>query len=178
MGFIGGTSDRPAPISDKEVDAIMNRLQQVGDKPRPKTLFEPGEMVRVNDGPFADFNGVVEEVDYEKSRLKVSVSIFGRATPVELDFAQVEKSLSSDQKSDDLIVAQGARLEYNFAPFCFYGFRPVKRILFTGSLSEALLPNQRILEWLRKYKPTSSCRLQQVWRTQVHQLVQLWVSRV
>ena len=80
MGFIGGTSDRPAPISDKEVDAIMNRLQQVGDKPRPKTLFEPGEMVRVNDGPFADFNGVVEEVDYEKSRLKVSVSIFGRAT--------------------------------------------------------------------------------------------------
>ncbi len=65
MGFIGGTSDRPAPISDKEVDAIMNRLQQVGDKPRPKTLFEPGEMVRVNDGPFADFNGVVEEVDYE-----------------------------------------------------------------------------------------------------------------
>ena len=75
MGFIGGTSDRPAPISDKEVDAIMNRLQQVGDKPRPKTLFEPGEMVRVNDGPFADFNGVVEEVDYEKSRLKVSVSV-------------------------------------------------------------------------------------------------------
>ncbi len=91
MGFIGGTSDRPAPISDKEVDAIMNRLQQVGDKPRPKTLFEPGEMVRVSDGPFADFNGVVEEVDYEKSRLKVSVSIFGRATPVELDFSQVEK---------------------------------------------------------------------------------------
>ena len=91
MGFIGGTSDRPAPISDKEVDAIMNRLQQVGDKPRPKTLFEPGELVRVNDGPFADFNGVVEEVDYEKSRLKVSVSIFGRATPVELDFSQVEK---------------------------------------------------------------------------------------
>jgi transcriptional antiterminator NusG len=91
MGFIGGTSDRPAPISDKEVDAIMNRLQQVGDKPRPKTLFEPGEMVRVNDGPFADFNGVVEDVDYEKSRLTVSVSIFGRATPVELDFGQVEK---------------------------------------------------------------------------------------
>ncbi|MGH8486243.1 MAG: transcription termination/antitermination protein NusG, partial [Pseudomonas sp.] len=84
MGFIGGTSDRPAPIRDKEVDAIMNRLQQVGDKPRPKTMFEPGEMVRVSDGPFADFNGVVEEVDYEKSRLKVSVSIFGRATPVEL----------------------------------------------------------------------------------------------
>lgn len=67
MGFIGGTSDRPAPISDKEVDAIMNRLQQVGDKPRPKTLFEPGELVRVNDGPFADFNGVVEEVDYERA---------------------------------------------------------------------------------------------------------------
>ncbi|AKZ66029.1 transcription termination/antitermination protein NusG [Candidatus Palibaumannia cicadellinicola] len=91
MGFIGGTSDNPAPISDKEVNVIMNRLQQIGDKPRPKTLFEPGELVRVNDGPFADFNGVVEEVDYEKSRLKVSVSIFGRATPVELDFCQVEK---------------------------------------------------------------------------------------
>ncbi|CDW59662.1 SecE and NusG and KOW and Ribosomal L11 N and Rib osomal L11 domain containing protein [Trichuris trichiura] len=95
MGFIGGTSDRPAPISDKEVDAIMNRLQQVGDKPRPKTLFEPGEMVRVNDGPFADFNGVVEEVDYEKSRLKVSVSIFGRATPVELDFSQVAAGMAN-----------------------------------------------------------------------------------
>lgn len=91
MGFIGGTSDRPAPISDKEVNAIINRLQQAGDKPRPKTLFEPGELVRVSNGPFSDFNGVVEEVDYEKSRLKVSVSIFGRATPVELDFGQVEK---------------------------------------------------------------------------------------
>lgn len=92
MGFVGGTSDRPSPISDKEVNAIINRLQQVGDKPRPKTLFEPGEIIRVKDGPFADFNGVVEEVDYEKSRLKVSVSIFGRATPVELDFSQVEKN--------------------------------------------------------------------------------------
>ena len=91
MGFIGGTSDRPAPISDKEVDAIMNRLQQVGDKPRPKTLFEPGEMVRVNDGPFADFNGVVEDVNYDKGKLRVSVSIFGRQTPVELDFIQVSK---------------------------------------------------------------------------------------
>ncbi|XOD70269.1 MAG: transcription termination/antitermination protein NusG [Sodalis sp. (in: enterobacteria)] len=91
MGFIGGTADRPAPISDKEVDTIMNRLQQIGDKPRPKTLFEPGELIRVNNGPFSDFNGMVEEVDYEKSRLKVSVSIFGRATPVELDFSQVEK---------------------------------------------------------------------------------------
>ncbi|WKE65960.1 transcription termination/antitermination protein NusG [Gallaecimonas kandeliae] len=91
MGFIGGTSDRPAPISDKEADAILNRLQEAVDKPRHKTLFEPGEVVRVNDGPFADFNGVVEEVDYEKSRLKVSVMIFGRSTPVELDFGQVEK---------------------------------------------------------------------------------------
>ncbi|SNC58768.1 transcription termination/antitermination protein NusG [Sodalis endosymbiont of Henestaris halophilus] len=91
MGFIGGTSDRPAPISDKEVDEIMNRLQQIGDKPRPKTIFEPGELVRINDGPFIDFNGMVEEVDYDKSRLKVSVLIFGRATPVELNFSQVEK---------------------------------------------------------------------------------------
>ncbi|MGL4756073.1 MAG: transcription termination/antitermination protein NusG [Aeromonadaceae bacterium] len=92
MGFIGGTSDRPAPISDKEADAILNRLQESVDKPKPKTLFEAGEVVRVSDGPFADFQGVVEEVDYEKSRLKVSVLIFGRSTPVELEFGQVEKA--------------------------------------------------------------------------------------
>ncbi|ASX26768.1 transcription termination/antitermination protein NusG [Candidatus Williamhamiltonella defendens] len=89
MGFIGGIV--PTPITDKEADAIINRLQQTTDKPRPKTLFEPGELVRVNEGPFAEFNGTVEEVDYERSRLKVSVSIFGRATPVELDFSQIEK---------------------------------------------------------------------------------------
>ncbi|MGQ4276724.1 transcription termination/antitermination protein NusG [Pseudidiomarina sp. E22-M8] len=92
LGFIGGKQDRPAAISQKEADAILNRLQESVDKPRPKTLFEPGEVVRVNDGPFADFNGTVESVDYEKSRLTVSVSIFGRATPVELEFAQVEKA--------------------------------------------------------------------------------------
>lgn len=92
LGFIGGKSDKPSPISNKEVEIIINRLRQIGDKPRPKTLFEPGETIRVNDGPFADFNGIVEEVDYEKSRLKVSVSIFGRSTPVELDFRQVEKN--------------------------------------------------------------------------------------
>ncbi|XRX42586.1 MAG: transcription termination/antitermination protein NusG [Buchnera aphidicola (Eriosoma harunire)] len=92
MGFIGGTSDRPAPISDKEVNIIINRLKKAKNKPRPKTLFEPGETIRVNDGPFVDFNGVVEEVDYDKNRLKVSVSIFGRSTPVELDFSQVEKN--------------------------------------------------------------------------------------
>ncbi|AKE52882.1 transcription termination/antitermination protein NusG [Kangiella geojedonensis] len=91
MGFIGGTSDRPAPISKKEADAILNRLEDGGDKPKPKVLFEAGEMVRVTDGPFADFNGVVESVNYEKSRLQVSVSIFGRSTPVELEFSQVEK---------------------------------------------------------------------------------------
>lgn len=92
LGFIGGTSDRPMPISKKEADAILNRLEESVDKPKPKTLFEPGEVVRVNDGPFADFNGVVEEVDYEKSRLKVSVLIFGRSTPVDLEFGQVEKA--------------------------------------------------------------------------------------
>lgn len=92
LGFIGGTSDRPAPISKKEADAILNRLEESVDKPRPKTLFEAGEVVRVTDGPFADFNGVVEEVDYDKNRLKVSVLIFGRSTPVELEFSQVEKS--------------------------------------------------------------------------------------
>ncbi len=91
MGFIGGTSDRPAPISDREARAILQRLEEGADAPKPKTLFEPGEVVRVIDGPFADFNGTVEEVDYEKSRLKVSVAIFGRSTPVELEFTQVEK---------------------------------------------------------------------------------------
>ena len=92
MGFIGGTADRPAPISQKEAEAILNRVQEGVDKPRPKVLFEPGEMVRVVDGPFNDFNGVVEEVDYDRSRLKVAVLIFGRSTPVELDFHQVEKA--------------------------------------------------------------------------------------
>jgi transcriptional antiterminator NusG len=90
MGFIGGTSDRPAPISKKEADRILNRLQENANAPKPATLFEPGEVVRVTDGPFADFNGVVEEVDYDRSRLKVSVLIFGRSTPVELEFGQVE----------------------------------------------------------------------------------------
>jgi transcriptional antiterminator NusG len=91
MGFIGGTSDRPAPISEKEADAILQRVQEGVEKPRPKVLFEPGEVVRVIDGPFADFNGVVEEVNYEKSRMRVAVLIFGRSTPVELEFGQVEK---------------------------------------------------------------------------------------
>ncbi|QJC34970.1 transcription termination/antitermination protein NusG [Enterobacteriaceae endosymbiont of Donacia piscatrix] len=91
LGFIGGTSDNPSPVSDKEINIIIERLQKIGDKPRPKTIFEPGEMIRVKDGPFSDFNGIVEEVDYEKNRLKVSVSIFGRSTPVDLDFRQVEK---------------------------------------------------------------------------------------
>ncbi len=91
LGFIGGTSDRPAPISDREAAAILDRLQESVDKPKPKTLFEPGEVVRVIDGPFADFSGVVEEVDYEKSRVKVSVLIFGRSTPVDLDFSQIEQ---------------------------------------------------------------------------------------
>jgi transcriptional antiterminator NusG len=92
MGFIGGTSDRPAAISEKEADTILNRVQEGVDKPRPKILFEPGEMVRVVDGPFNDFNGTIEEVNYEKSRLRVAVLIFGRSTPVELDFHQVEKT--------------------------------------------------------------------------------------
>jgi transcriptional antiterminator NusG len=91
MGFIGGTSDRPAPISDKEARQIIDRIQEGVEKPKPKVLFEPGEVVRVIDGPFADFSGVVEEVNYEKSRLRVAVTIFGRPTPVELDFGQVEK---------------------------------------------------------------------------------------
>lgn len=92
MGFIGGKADNPAPITDKEADIILQRVQDSEDKPRPKTVFESGEVVRVVDGPFNDFNGVVEEVNYEKSRLRVSVSIFGRTTPVELEFTQVEKA--------------------------------------------------------------------------------------
>ena len=92
MGFIGGKADKPAPITEAEADAISNRIEEGTDKPRPKTLFEPGEMVRVIDGPFNDFNGVVEEVNYDKSKLQVAVLIFGRSTPVELDFGQVEKA--------------------------------------------------------------------------------------
>jgi len=92
MGFIGGTSDKPAPITEQEANSILQRVQEGVDKPRPKVLFEAGEVVRVTDGPFNDFNGVVEEVNYEKSRLRVSVLIFGRSTPVELEFGQVEKA--------------------------------------------------------------------------------------
>ena len=91
MGFIGGTSDSPTPITEREAQTILNRIQEGSEKPRPKVLFEAGELVRVNDGPFTDFNGVVEEVNYEKSRLRVAVSIFGRSTPVELEFGQVSK---------------------------------------------------------------------------------------
>jgi transcriptional antiterminator NusG len=91
MGFIGGTGDRPAPIPDRQAEAILQRVQEGVEKPRPKVLYEPGEVVRVVDGPFTDFNGVVEEVDYEKNRLKVSVLIFGRSTPVDLEFSQIEK---------------------------------------------------------------------------------------
>jgi transcriptional antiterminator NusG len=92
LGFIGGTSDRPAPISEKEAMSILNRVEDGVNKPRPKTMFEAGEVIRVIDGPFKDFNGVVEEVNYEKSKIKISVLIFGRSTSVELGFGQVEKS--------------------------------------------------------------------------------------
>jgi transcriptional antiterminator NusG len=92
MGFIGGTGDKPAPLSPKEADSILQRIQEGVEKPKPKVLYEPGEVVRVNDGPFTDFNGVVEEVNYEKSRVRVAVLIFGRSTPVELEFGQVEKA--------------------------------------------------------------------------------------
>ncbi|TAM13328.1 MAG: transcription termination/antitermination protein NusG [Pandoraea sp.] len=91
LGFIGGTSEKPIPISDKEAERILNRVSESVEKPKPKTLYEPGESVRVTDGPFADFSGVVEEVNYDKNRLRVAVLIFGRSTPVELEFSQVEK---------------------------------------------------------------------------------------
>ena len=92
MGFIGGTADKPAPITDKEAEAILQRMKDGADAPRPKTLFETGEMVRVIDGPFNDFTAVVESVDYARSRVQVAVQIFGRSTPVELEFDKVEKS--------------------------------------------------------------------------------------
>ena len=92
MGFIGGKADTPAPITDAEAQTILQRIEDGVEAPKPKTLFEPGEMVRVIDGPFNDFNGVVEEVNYQKSRLNVAVLIFGRSTPVELEFGQVEKA--------------------------------------------------------------------------------------
>ena len=90
-GFIGGTATKPTPISEKEVEKIMHQIQEGVEKPRPKVLFEVGEMVRIKEGPFTDFNGNVEEVNYEKSRMRVAVTIFGRSTPVELQFDQVEQ---------------------------------------------------------------------------------------
>jgi transcriptional antiterminator NusG len=92
LGFIGGKADKPSPITDAEANVILQRVEAGVDQPKPKTVFEPGEMVRVIDGPFNDFNGVVEDVNYEKSRLNVAVLIFGRSTPVELEFGQVEKA--------------------------------------------------------------------------------------
>ena len=91
-GFVGGTANKPSPISAKEVEKILHQMQEGVEKPKPKVLFEVGELVRVKEGPFTDFNGSVESVNYEKSRLHVSVTIFGRATPVELEFGQVEKT--------------------------------------------------------------------------------------
>lgn len=90
-GFIGGTANKPAPITQKEADRILNQVQTGVEKPKPKIEFQVGEAVRVTDGPFADFNGMVEEVNYERNKLKVLVQIFGRETPVELDFTQIEK---------------------------------------------------------------------------------------
>jgi transcriptional antiterminator NusG len=91
-GFVGGSGNKPTPITDKEVDKLMHQMAEGVEKPRPKVLFEVGEMVRVKEGPFTDFNGSVESVNYEKNRLHVSVTIFGRSTPVELEFSQVEKT--------------------------------------------------------------------------------------
>ena len=90
-GFIGGKSNKPTPIAPHEVAKIMQQVQEGVEKPRPKVLYEVGEVIRIKDGPFTDFNGNVEEVNYEKSKVRVTVTIFGRATPVELDFSQVEK---------------------------------------------------------------------------------------
>lgn len=91
-GFVGGTSTKPTPISEKEVAKIMQQIQEGVEKPKPKVLYETGEMVRVKEGPFTDFNGTVEDINYEKNKLRVAVTIFGRSTPVELEFSQVEKA--------------------------------------------------------------------------------------
>ena len=91
-GFVGGTATKPTPISEKEVAKIMQQMQEGVEKPKPKVLYEVGEMVRVKEGPFTDFNGTVEDINYEKSKLRVAVTIFGRSTPVELEFSQVEKA--------------------------------------------------------------------------------------
>src|SRR5690606_34269612 len=93
LGFIGGTAEKPAPITQKEADAILARVRNTGEAPRPKTMFEPGEELLVVDGPFTDFKGVVEEVQYEKSRLTLTINVFNRPTQVELEFRQVEKSV-------------------------------------------------------------------------------------
>ncbi|MEP6971102.1 MAG: transcription termination/antitermination protein NusG [Betaproteobacteria bacterium] len=91
-GFVGGAKNRPSPISQAEVEKIVNQMQEGTEKPRHKVEFEVGEYVRVKEGPFTDFNGSVEDVNYDKSKLRVSVTIFGRATPVELEFSQIEKT--------------------------------------------------------------------------------------
>jgi transcriptional antiterminator NusG len=91
-GFLGGSAMKPTPISEREVQNIMQQMQAGVEKPRPKVLFEVGELVRVKEGPFTDFNGSVEDVNYEKNKIRVAVTIFGRSTPVELEFAQVEKA--------------------------------------------------------------------------------------
>lgn len=91
FGFIGGKLGSPTPISDKEATLILEKIKESSHKPKPKKLFETGEMIRVIDGPFSDFNGTVEEVNYDKNRLSVGVLIFGRSTPIDLDFSQVEK---------------------------------------------------------------------------------------
>ena len=91
-GFVGGAKNRPAPISDDEVKKILGQMEEGTEKPRHKVEFVVGEYVRVKDGPFTDFNGTVEDVNYEKSKVSVSVTIFGRATPVELEFSQIEKT--------------------------------------------------------------------------------------
>ena len=91
MGFLGGNKTRPSPLTENELNKIVNRVDEAVEQPKFKTVFESGETVRINDGPYNYFNGVVEEVDYEKNLIKVSVSIFGKSTPVELNFSQVEK---------------------------------------------------------------------------------------
>ena len=92
MGFIGGSRNKPVPLTERELNNIVNRVDEATEAPKFKTVFESGETVRINDGPFNDFNGVVENVDYERNMVKVSVQILGRATPVELDFMQIEKT--------------------------------------------------------------------------------------
>ncbi len=160
MGFIGGKADKPSPITEAEARAILRRVEEGAEKPRPKTIFEPGEMVRVVDGPFNDFNGVVEQVDYDKNRLKVAVLIFGRSTPVALFFAQVEMACGDDVARRHRWRRAGSR-----------------RRTACGGRSEASITHFGAHRWPRRSILTSSCRSRPARPTRVPRWDRRWARR-